>query len=108
MLRLKAVLLGLTLLANAGGLIWQPEQDAVWLPVLMYHEVKYQNPGKDVILPEEMESDLRYLAREGYTTVHLSDILAYVFQGEPLPDKPILLTFDDGYGSNYRNLFPYL
>ena len=105
--RLRCLLLAASLLFPAGG-IWSGERQEVLLPVLMYHELKYTDLGKDVILPEEMESDLRYLAREGYTTVLMKDVLAYVYNGEPLPEKPVLLTFDDGYGSNYRNLFPLL
>ena len=108
MLRIKALLVTAAFLLNTGELLWEPEQEEVLLPVLMYHEVKYEDLGKDVILPEEMESDLRYLAREGYTTVHMADVLAYVYDRAPLPEKPILLTFDDGYGSNYQYLFPLL
>ena len=108
MLRIKVLLVTAAFLLHTGSLLWEPGQEEVLLPVLMYHEVKYEDPGKDVILPEEMESDLRYLAREGYTTVHMADVLAYVYDRAPLPEKPVLLTFDDGYGSNYRYLFPLL
>lgn len=108
MLRISGLFLAVSLLLNSLSLPWERENDPVLLPVLMYHEVKRQAPGKDSILPEEMESDLRYLARAGYTTVLMEDICAYVYSGKPLPEKPILLTFDDGYANNYRYLFPLL
>ena len=108
MLRLVSLFLLSSLLLEPSGLMWREPETEVILPVLMYHEVKREGLGKDVILPEEMESDLRYLSREGYTTVVMADVLAFVYAGEPLPEKPIMLTFDDGLGSSYRSLFPLL
>ena len=107
---LRRLWAGLTivLMLNGNGELWQEKREEVLLPVLMYHEVRYGDPGKDSILPEEMESDLRYLQREGYTTVLMEDVLAFVYAGESLPEKPVLLTFDDGYESSYRCLFPLL
>ena len=108
MLRLKCLLLTASLLLPAGDLMWSGDREEVMLPILMYHEIRDRDLGKDVILPEEMESDLRYLAREGYTTVLMEDVLAYVYSGAPLPEKPVLLTFDDGYAGCCGTLFPLL
>ena len=109
MLRLLHILLAMTLLLNDGaGELWRTDEHEVLLPILMYHEISWENPGKDVIQPDELEDDLRYLAQEGYITIHMKDVLAYVYEGRALPDKPILLTFDDGYESSYRRLFPLL
>ena len=107
---LRQLWAGLTivLMLNGGGELWQEKREEVLLPVLMYHEVRYDDPGKDAILPEEMERDLQYLQREGYTTVLMEDVVAFVYAGKSLPEKPILLTFDDGYESSYRRLFPLL
>lgn len=106
-MNIVSLLLSLLLLFDPAALFLEREEP-VLLPVLMYHEVKYTEPGKDSILPEEMEGDLRYLAEEGYTTVLMEDVIRFVYTGEKLPEKPILLTFDDGYSSNYRYLFPLL
>ena len=108
MLRVWSAALVLAWMLNGGGDLWREEREAVLLPVLMYHEVRDEDPGKDVVLPEEMESDLRWLQRSGYTTVFMEDVLTYVYAGKALPEKPILLTFDDGYESSYRRLFPLL
>ena len=107
-MRLGSIVLTLSLLLNSDSLFMEKETNPVALPVLMYHEVRYTDPGKDSVLPEEMESDLCYLAQEGYTTVLMEDVIRFVYAGENLPEKPILLTFDDGYGSNYRYLYPLL
>ena len=55
-----------------------------------------------------MEEDLLYLQRQGCTTVVMSDLIAYVQQGTPLPEKPVMITFDDGYYNNYLNAYPLL
>ena len=107
-MHLGSIVLTLSLLLNSTSLFMEKETDPVPLPVLMYHEVRFTEPGKDSVLPEEMESDLLYLAQEGYTTVLMEDVIRFVYAGENLPEKPILLTFDDGYGSNYRYLYPLL
>lgn len=82
--------------------------DGVLLPVLMYHQVKPLHSGKDAIRPEEFERDLQYLAAEGYTTVTVQDLLDYVYEGVPLPEKPIMITFDDGYWNNYLYVLPLI
>lgn len=107
-MRVLSAVLAMVLMLNADAGLWRERSEEVLLPVLMYHEVRYDNPGKDAILPEEMESDLRWLRQAGYTTVFMEDVLAYVYTGKALPEKPILLTFDDGYESSYRRLFPLL
>ena len=75
--------------------------DPVLLPIIMYHEVKPNKSGKDAIQPWEFEADLKWLADNGYTTIVMADLIAYVRDGTPLPEKPIILSFDDGYYNNY-------
>ncbi len=66
------------------------------LPILMYHELRETGTGKDTITPAELESDLRWLREQGYTAVSMERVIAYVYDGLPLPPKPIVLSFDDG------------
>lgn len=93
--------------------VWLPvparaAEESYELPILMYHQVKHKNSGKDAIQPWELEADLQYLAEEGYTTVTMADILSYVDEGKPLPEKAVMLTFDDGYWNNYLYVLPLL
>ncbi|MCL2677660.1 MAG: polysaccharide deacetylase family protein, partial [Clostridiales bacterium] len=80
------------------------------IPIVMYHRLSENQGslGKYTITPAEFESDLLYLREHGYVTVTVSDLLAFVNEGVPLPEKPIMLTFDDGYYSDYRYVFPLL
>ena len=84
-----------------------PEETVV-LPILMYHDVRCENPGKDVVTPDELLSDLRWLQEEGYCPVTMAQVIAFVDGGTPLPDKPIVLSFDDGCLSVYDRVLPLL
>ena len=76
------------------------------LPVLMYHHLVPD--GEDcndmTVTDKRMDHDLTWLDDHGYTTILPADLVS----GEPLPEKPVLITFDDGYQSNYDLLFPLL
>lgn len=76
--------------------------EGVEIPVVMYHSVLKDTSrhGKYVISPKEFEEDLQYLKSHGYTTILMEELIGYT-QGGSLPERPILLTFDDGYYNNY-------
>jgi len=80
------------------------------VPIIMYHLVTKNERyvGKYGITPAELESDLKYLKKNGYETVLMSDLINFVKHGKNLPKKPIVLTFDDGNSSDYRYLLPLL
>jgi len=78
------------------------------VPVIMYHDIL---PKKEVffdITPEEFEQHLQLLQENGVTPISLNQLVAHLRTGLPLPEKPILLTFDDGYGSHYKYVYPLL
>ncbi len=77
------------------------------VPVVMYHALLKDEArhGNYVISPAEFENDLQYLKKHGYTTVLVADLIAYTRGEGELPEKPILLTFDDGYYNNYLYAF---
>ena len=84
--------------------------DGILLPVVMYHNVNPNTKklGEYCITPTQLEEDLKYFKEHNYTAVTIQEILDYIYDGKPLPDKPILLTFDDGYYDNYYYALPLL
>lgn len=78
------------------------------VPILMYHNLAQEGSGNDTISVQRLEEHLAALQDAGYTTITFQDLLAYVEQGTELPEKPVLLTFDDGYESNYTLAYPLL
>ena len=106
----------LAVLLLAGGWLFShpmsvsAHQSVILLPAAMYHSVTDagDSPAQYVISPSMLESDLQYLQAHGRETVTVRDLLAYVQDGAALPEKPVLLTFDDGYYNNYKYAYPLL
>lgn len=82
-----------------------PIPQDVDVPVIMYHAVSDDIWGVDELFvsPEDMEEQLAYLVDNGYDPIWFED-LAHLSDYE----KPVILTFDDGYDDNYTELFPLL
>ncbi|MFO7173944.1 MAG: polysaccharide deacetylase family protein [Bacillota bacterium] len=77
------------------------------MPILMYHELG-EVPHRLYVGLSEWEAHLDFLAREGYTTITLAQLYRHMTSGEPLPEKPVVITFDDSYASFYEHAFPRL
>ena len=84
------------------------ERPSVKLPVLMYHRILKNAGDIYTISPNAFEQDLIYLRDNGYTTVGTKEILDFAENGTPLPEKPIFLTFDDGFYNNIHYAAPLL
>lgn len=80
-------------------------QAGVSVPVLMYHALGDDLWGEEELFvsAESLEAQLKYLADNGYETIFFSD-LDHLDRYE----KPVILTFDDGYDDNYTILYPLL
>ena len=84
--------------------------DKIELPILMYHHIskKASALGDYVITPNQFESDLKFIKQKGYETITSQNLVDY-FDGKfDLPEKPIMITFDDGYLSFYEYAYPLL
>ena len=86
------------------------EPQTVCLPIIMYHLITKDSRqiGRYAISPDEMEADLKYLADNNYEPVFMADLIRFVDGRKSLPEKPIVLTFDDGRNSDYDYLLPLL
>ena len=88
----------------------QIDPNAVAVPIIMYHSI-LKDPayaGNYVISPSLLENDLRWLKENGYTAVLPRELVDYVQNGVPLPEKPVVLSFDDGYYNNYLYAYPLI
>ncbi len=100
---------GVIFLVAAGFIFLTPAPAG--FPILEYHTVtNHPDPSSEIynVPPAEFSAQLDYLAENGYTTITLKDYARARRFGEPLPDKPIILTFDDGYADNYSEMLPIL
>lgn len=79
------------------------------LPVLMYHDItRHGEPGFLTVTLYRLEQQLRYIKEKGYQPVSLRQLYSHLTEGRSLPRKPVLLSFDDGFKSNFTYLYPLL
>ncbi|MSR84835.1 polysaccharide deacetylase family protein [Candidatus Uhrbacteria bacterium] len=94
---------------------------SVQVPILMYHRVRYlplHPKPKEIpysVSPDVFRAQMEGLVRAGYHTITPDDLdQALRDDGgtgamtQPLPSKPVLITFDDGYRDQYENAVPIL
>lgn len=85
----------------------------VRVPILMYHHVA--DPGNAhesvrlwFVTPERFTEQMEWLHRAAFTTITPEQLRARLIEGTPLPPRPILITFDDGWAEQYAAAFPVL
>jgi len=74
----------------------------------MYHALENNPNNPWEITASEFENDLKWLAENGYNAVFMQDVINFVHHGLPLPEKPIVLSFDDGRHPTIDILLPLL
>lgn len=80
------------------------------IPVLLYHNLEDPVSGHITtnITPDLFKEHMLGLKERGYTTILVSDYYKYINGELSLPENPIIITFDDGYLSNYEDAYPIL
>jgi len=84
------------------------------VPVLCYHQVREQTAAdsagaRPLICPPGMlEGHLRALTEAGMQPVTSTQLVDHLELGTALPDKPVMLSFDDASGGQYTNALPIL
>lgn len=78
------------------------------IQVLMYHHLSPDPSQGMTVSPERFEEQLSALLNAGYETVSIRQLVEFVESGVPLPEKTVVLTFDDGYYSNLEYAVPVL
>jgi peptidoglycan/xylan/chitin deacetylase (PgdA/CDA1 family) len=88
--------------------------NVVRVPILMYHYISVPPADADIyrvdlsVTPDQFRAQMAYLVENGFTALDLYDLSMIIANQQPLPPKPVILTFDDGYVDNYVNAFPVL
>jgi len=90
----------------------KPVRVAYDVPILMYHYVEYVKDTRDTIRqslninPDIFEEQVKTLKDAGYTFLTASELGEIIDQERELPDKPVLLTFDDGHWDVLSDIIP--
>lgn len=85
----------------------------VQVPILMYHKIRdYKEKDSKkakifITTPAAFEEQMKYLHDHNYTIISVGDLMK-AFNGAPLPYKPVIITFDDGFNNQYTYALPIL
>ena len=86
----------------------------VQVPIIEYHYIRVNPDPRDrlgfnlSVTPSDFKAQMDWLQVNGYHAITLNDLRAYFQEQKPLPSRPIVLTFDDGYADFYTTAFPIL
>jgi peptidoglycan/xylan/chitin deacetylase (PgdA/CDA1 family) len=81
------------------------------IPILLYHSVSDEaSPvfAPWAVAPREFEAQLRYLRQNDFSPLTVSQLVSLLKQKLPLPEKPVVITFDDGFLDFYTSAWPLL
>lgn len=109
--RAVLVLTLLAVLVSSAAAGYSLGPDSVRIPVLMYHHLVPESTdikGGPIITAELFEQQMEALKRAGFNTIDFRQLRDFMAEGKRLPLKPVLITFDDGYESNYVYAYPVL
>jgi peptidoglycan/xylan/chitin deacetylase (PgdA/CDA1 family) len=86
---------------------------SVQVPILMYHHISGLAPQNMLdlaltVTPAVFSQQLDYLKTAGYSSITFNQLFNALYYNGPLPSKPIILTFDDGYEDGYQVAYPLL
>lgn len=78
------------------------------VPILEYHKVNDRDQDQWTITTRDFAAHLEYLTEQGYTTISTEQFARYQIGAFQLPEKPIIITFDDGYVDMLDNMMPIM
>lgn len=76
--------------------------------VLMYHMIGDEQGNAAVMTEANLRIQMNYLRDHGYHPITMQELYDYVTKGAPLPEKPVCITFDDGYLDSYTIVYPLM
>lgn len=83
-------------------------QETQAVPILYYHSVMQENGNELRMPPEQFEAQMAYLKNRGYQSISFEQLYQATYKGGALPERPFLITFDDGYVDNFTTAFPII
>lgn len=108
----SAALAALALVALAGGAPSARAASGPPVPILMYHHIAPAGPDARLpalwVRPAAFAAHVRALRRAGYRAVTLGRVWDAWNGGAPLPRRPLVVSFDDGYDDQVRHALPAL
>lgn len=85
-----------------------PSMAAQSAVIILYHHVAEDTPASTSISPADFDAHLRYLRDNDFNVIALDRMIDSLRSGQSLPEKSVVITFDDGYSSIFDEAFPML
>ena len=98
---LLTILLLLGFVLSHQNIVVRADSEIVDVPIIMYHSILKSRSGQYIISPDKLKEDLLWLKNHGYESVFVSDLIDFCEGKKDLPQKPVVITFDDGHYNNY-------
>lgn len=91
-----------------GTALWLFSLQVQALVILQYHHIATDTPAATSTTLETFKNHLRLIKQQGFHVISLERVSTLIRNDEPLPDKTVLITFDDSYSSIYTTAYPAL
>lgn len=76
--------------------------------ILTYHCIGYEKNNGLKVPEQQFKQQMKYIKDNGYTTISLDELYKFMLENKPVPQKSVVITFDDGYVDNYQYAYPIL
>jgi peptidoglycan/xylan/chitin deacetylase (PgdA/CDA1 family) len=84
------------------------------VPILMYHHIgdlpidATELQTTWTVTPKNFDAQMQWLARSGFRSISMAQLVAHLKNRQPLPTKPIIISFDDGWEEQFSTAFPIM
>ena len=102
------IFFGILVIAFSSFIYWLFQREADGVPILTYYQVNDIDKNSQTMTVEQFDAQIKYLVDDGYNIISLDELLDAWEGKKSLPNKPVVITFDDGHLENYKNVFPIL
>jgi peptidoglycan/xylan/chitin deacetylase (PgdA/CDA1 family) len=76
--------------------------------ILTYHCIGYEKNNGLKVPEQQFKQQMKYIKDNGYATITLDELSKFMLENKPIPQKSVVITFDDGYVDNYQYAYPIL
>jgi peptidoglycan/xylan/chitin deacetylase (PgdA/CDA1 family) len=92
---------------------WVFQSGTITCPILLFHRIEIPPSPNSIsalyyMAPSDFQWQMQALKDWGYTTIPISLLVEAIMTGAPLPPRPVVITFDDGYETVYQNAYPIM
>ena len=107
---MRRLFIFLLILVSAAGsfLTWLFLREKDSVPILSYHQVNDIDQNANTLTVEQFDAQMKYLYDSGYNVITPNELLDAWESDTPLPDNPVVITFDDAHIDVYKNVYPIL